>query len=572
LAELQHIDWNEFHFLRPLFLWAIVPLIVLLIFGLLSIRDQIKWKKAIAPHLRDYVIKKGNEGKRVWMILSLFIMLLLSILGLAGPTWNEIQIEGKTLETPVIIVLDLSQSMMAKDIQPNRLERAKFKISDFLDANPMARVSLIGFAGTAHTIVPLTKDYNIIKSHLNGLSPNIMPFPGSNLEAALQLTDSIASITTAPSNVLLFSDNYDEFSFQIIQDYALRSNSKLTAIPFNTAKGAEIPAITGDNIMRTSNGEALHSSLDAAAIQKIGSINNVHVQALTLDKSDMELIAKNIKSKLEFQSQEEEKQDQWLDRGIWLAIPLALFVLMWFRKGFVVYSLPFLLILSSCTPDTNFTNLWETKDYQAQKLYNEGEFEKSASLYTQPIYQGVAYFKAGNFDDAIRALKNDSSAIGSYNLGLAYYKNGDILSAQVAFDAAIEKDPSLEIAKSTHSKVQNIINDMDQADLGAAQEFQAKEQAKNTENKDMEDLGGGGQEATEEDMQQERKEETASTDIRKGKELDEVPDDIEFGKQEGAQKILMRKVDDDPALFLKRKFAHQVKVKGLKPKDPHIKW
>ncbi len=73
-------------------------------------------------------------------------------------------------------------------------------------------------------------------------------------------------------------------------------------------------------------------------------------------------------------------------------------------------------------------------------------------------------------------------------------------------------------------------------------------------------------------MEQERKEETVNTDVRKGKELDELPDDIEFGKQENSQNILMRKVDDDPALFLKRKFAHQVKTKNLQPKNNGKEW
>jgi Ca-activated chloride channel homolog len=553
-------------------LWLIVPLAVILIMGLTSIRDQVKWKKSIAAHLQPYVIQKGSEGIRMWMMISFFAVLLISILGVSGPTWNQIQVEGETLETPVIIVLDLSQSMMATDIQPNRLERAKFKISDFLDANPMARVALIGYAGTAHTIVPLTKDYNIIKSHLSGLTPNVMPFPGSDLESALQLAKSVSSITDAPANIMLLSDDYDDFSFESIQEFARQGNHKFTIVPFNTATGADIPAIESSNSLRNAQGEVLHSALNTTSIQKINSINNVDVQSLTLDKSDMELIAKRIKSSLEFQTQDEEKQDQWLDRGFWLVIPFALFILMWFRKGFVLYSIPFLLLFSSCVSDSSYTNLWLTNDYQAQKLYNDGEYSAAATQFTSALYQGVAYYKAGNYDDAIRALKADSSAMSAYNLGLAYYKNGDILSAQAALNRAIEKDPSLEVAKTTKLKVQNIISAMDQADLEAAKEFQAKEQAENEQNSGPEDLSGGGQEATEEDMEEERKEETASTDIRKGKELDEVPDDIEFGKQEEGQKILMRKVDDDPALFLKRKFAHQVKEQGLKSKNPHIIW
>ena len=318
---------------------------MILVMGLMSIRDQIKWKKSIAVHLRPYVIKKGSEGVRSWMMVSLFMVLLVSIIGVSGPTWNQVQVDGETLETPVVILLDLSQSMMASDIQPNRLERAKFKITDFLDANPMARVALIGYAGTAHTIVPLTKDYNIIKSHLSGLSPDIMPFPGSNLESALALAVSVASITDAPAKIMLFSDDYDEFSFEYIQEIAQQGNYKFTIVPFNTPKGADIPGIETSSSLKNSQGEVVHSALNSTSILKISSITNVAIQSLTLDKSDMELVAKKIKSSLEFQTQDEEKQDQWLDRGFWLIIPIALFILMWFRKGFVLYSIPFLIFV-----------------------------------------------------------------------------------------------------------------------------------------------------------------------------------------------------------------------------------
>jgi Ca-activated chloride channel family protein len=81
---------------------------------------------------------------------------------LAGPTWKKIELPGQELETPLVILLDLSQSMLSDDLQPNRLERAKFKISDLVGHHPQARAALIGFAGTAHTIVPLTRDYEII--------------------------------------------------------------------------------------------------------------------------------------------------------------------------------------------------------------------------------------------------------------------------------------------------------------------------------------------------------------------------------------------------------------------------
>ena len=73
-------------------------------------------------------------------------------------------------------------------------------------------------------------------------------------------------------------------------------------------------------------------------------------------------------------------------------------------------------------------------------------------------------------------------------------------------------------------------------------------------------------------MEKERKEETVGTDMRTGKEMDEVPPDFESGNSENSQKVLMRKVDDDPALFLKRKFKHQAKTQKLKARNKEITW
>ena len=109
-------------------------------------------------------------------------------------------------------------------------------------------------------------------------------------------------------------------------------------------------------------------------------------------------------------------------------------------------------------------------------------------------------------------------------------------------------------------------------EVSDAQEVPQEEAAQNIQNTGPEDLSGGGQEATEEDMKKERKEETVTTDIRMGKELDEVPEDFKGGKQDNSQKILMRKVEDDPSGFLKRKFRYQLNKKGMKPGKTSKKW
>jgi len=572
INDYLHIDWEAFHFLRPNLLWLSLPLFVALVIGVVSVRDQIKWKKAIAPHLRAYVIKRGSESIQLWMRLILVVFLGIGIIGASGPTWKKIEVPGQILETPVVIALDLSQSMMASDIQPNRLERAKFKISDLMDANPRARLALIGFAGTAHTIIPLARDYNIIKSHLDGLSPNIMPFPGSNLSAALQLSDSITAISDAPATLILFTDDFSDAIFQDLQQFVGSEKTRVEIVPMNTIGGGDVPVPGGKRPFKNQQGEIVHSSINTEIVSKLNSIENIHVNQLTLDNSDMVALAKKISQNLKFQEEENEKKDDWIDYGLWLVIPLALFVLMWFRRGFVVYSVLIVVGLSACDSKISIKNLWLTQDYQAQKQYDKGQYSQAAELFTDPLRRGVAYFKVGNYEEAIEAFEMDTTANGAYNLGLAYYKNGDLAAAELAFGKAVELNPDLKDAQENQSMLQNMIAGTDEVDPEEAQEANSEGPQKNIENKDMEDLGGGGQEATEEDMEKERKEETVTTDMRKGKELDEVPEDFEAGSQDNSQKVLMRKVDDDPSLFLKRKFAFQAKRYRLNPPKESEKW
>ena len=567
-----HIDWDAFHFLRPHLLWLIIPALLSFLVALAGLRETIKWKDVIAQHLRPFMIKKGSERIKKWMHLALFICISIAIIGVSGPSWRKIEEPEKILETPLVILLDLSQSMLATDIQPTRLERAKFKIQDFLEAKPGALTALIGYSGTAHTIVPLTRDYNIIKSHIKTLSPSIMPFPGSDLKKAFVLADTITSRTEAPGHILLISDDFTETTFKQIQNFVIESNNQVTVMAMNTPEGANVPSKRKNQFLKNTKGETVRSALDKNILEKLSSLENVSVSALTLDKSDVQLLAKNISETLEFKQATEEKEDNWRDDGLWLAIPFALILLIWFRKGWVIYSLLIVFTFSSCGKEAKFIDLWETKDYQAQQHYDKAQFDQAGLKYTDPIYQGVAWYKAGDYDKAIKAFERDTTAMGVYNLGLAYYKNGDYAAASIAFGNAVEMDPQMEAAKQNQKITQRIMEGTNEVNPEEAQEVTEKKSSQNIENKDMEDLGGGGQEATEEDMKKERKEETVNTEMRTGKEMDEVPTDFESGKSENSQKVLMRKVDDDPSLFLKRKFNYQVKKKNLKPSNKGAIW
>lgn len=573
MTDLFPIDWSAFHFLRPQFLWGFVAVAVLLILGIFSLREKAQWQKYIAPHLRPYVINKGSGRVKIFMQIMLALGLSLGILALAGPTWKKAKVPGQTLETPMVILLDLSQSMLTDDIQPTRLERAKFKINDLVDANPGARIALIGYAGTPHVIVPLTRDYKIIKSHVESLSPKVMPFRGSDLKKALALADTVMSVTDAPGTILIFRDDFDQSDFELIQKQSQDSGNKIDIMPMATPSGGDVPAYSGSGSLHY-KGEVVHSGLNSTLLARINSLDSVQVHQLTLDNSDVEAIAKTVSQNLKFKKKDKEKKDEWRDVGIYLIIPLALILLLWFRRGWVIYSLLLMVSLTSCKQDvSSFKDLWFTKDYQGERAAEKGDYSAAAKLYQDPLRKGVAYFKAADYEAAIKQFSKDTTAMGAYNLGLAYFKTGDYAAAEMAFGIAQDLDPEMPEAQENQQQMQRMLAGTSEANPEDAEEAKPdRKQAKNRENESSEDLSGGGQKATKKDMEKQRLEESVKSDIHTAKEMDEVPDDVEVTKQSPGQKVLLRKIDDDPSRFLEKKFEFQVKKEKLKPNPDDKAW
>ncbi|MEI6865922.1 VWA domain-containing protein [Flavicella sp.] len=563
---------GNFHFLRPEYLWLLIPLLVIVVLFVFSRQEEILWKKNISEHLRPFMIHKGNQLKEIIWKVVLYSTVIVSVFGLAGPAWEKIEIPGKTLETPVVLILDLSQSMMATDIQPTRLERAKFKILDLLKVNPGARVALVGFAGTSHIILPLTNDYSLIDAHINQLNPSVMPFYGSDLEAGLEKAIAISSITNAPATFIIFTDDFDENSFEIINRVSQESTAKFEIFPVNTRTGSTIPYGRYKTKMKNKQGKEVYSKLNFGVLEKLHSLERVRVNYLTLDNSDVVSVAKSIKKNLKFTDEVEKKEDDWQDQGLFFVIPFALSILFYFRKGMTVYIILFGILFGSCSQKDRFKDLWFTKDFQGQKEFDKKKYETAAVLFKDPLRKGVSFYKAGVYTEAIRFFSKDTTAEGMYNLGLSYYKNGDYVAAALAFGKTIELDPTMKIAQENKMIAQHMLEGTSEMPEDATLDKNNKEKAQNEQNKSPEDLSGGGQEATEKDMQKKRLEEITNTDIRKGKELDELPDDFELGKVGQGPKILMQKEDDDPSLFLKRKFRHQVKEYGVKPKHKMNKW
>lgn len=567
LEKIKHINWEDFHFLRPDYLWVAIPAMIIMLIGFLFFKQSYSWKKNIAKHLQPYVIQKGTTWKSRLIHLSLLFMFAIGFLGFLGPTWDEKKTPSKKIKSQFIIALDLSQSMLATDISPTRLERAKFKIHDLLEANPRAETNLLVFAGSTHTVIPFTTDYKIIKDQLDGLKPSMMPVKGTGFNALFNKINSLFIDNQAEGKVLLITDDLADLSVEKVSTFLQQNNVQLYIYPFSTQAGAIIPR-TREN-----------SVLDLQKLNSLNAMEKVAVLEMTLDNSDVEDLALAISDDLVFEDKSEEEEENWEDRGYWFIFPLAFLFLFSFRKGWALNLIIIMLTFSSCSEKSkqknkeySFTNLFFTQEYQAQKEYDSENYFEAAKKFEDPMRKGVAYFKAGDFISAQIAFEQDTTTNGLYNLGLTYAKLGQLQKSQEIFEKVLQQDPSNKNASSNLKHIISAIAELDELQPEDAALNVEGKRADNKENDSPEDLSGGGQEATKEDMEKERNEETVETDKRKGKELDELPDDFKSGQGEIPKNILMRKVDDDPALFLTKKFRYQIKKKQVEVEKTNHKW
>lgn len=578
IRDIGQFNAESFHFLRPAFLWAFIPVGLVAILVLLVHREDNKWKRVIAPALRPFMFTRERRAGFLFPLLAYLLITGIGILALSGPAWTREEVPGTRNEAVLVIALDVSPSMLAEDIQPNRLERAKFKIRDLLDANPGSRVSLHAWSGTAHTVVPLCSDYRIIRHHLDALSPAIMPRQGSNLEMMLDLADSVLSPLKAPSTLLLVSDELTSEAVPLLTAFADRHHHRVEVLCLATVQGAPVPKNRAKQPLTDRNGNVVVSRLDTGVLFELETHERIHVNTLTLDNSDMELIAKSIRRNLVYQEDEEKSEQQWRDMGYILVLLLVLLVPFWFRRGWMIrYAIiPLATGLASCSGISGWEDLWYTRDYQGQRLYEAGSFEEAGYTYESAFHQGVAFYRSGNFDAAAQAFAADSSTESLYNLGLSYSRLGDYDRALEVLQMASDQDPDNPLFRDAVEETTRTIGIIDSlrqegkvlelpgesGEKGKLEERRASSKDEElSSDTEVDELPDDGKRVTDE----------VETDMRKAEELEEVPDNFQSGSGPTPRNIMLKSIPADPSEFLRRRFNFQYEkyhMEQVKSTDP----
>lgn len=179
----------DFVFLRPLWLLAAVPAL-LLWWALLRRADPAQaWRGLIAPHLLPHLMSGGETRARFAPVHVLAAGWLVATVAIAGPSWKHEPAPFADDTAALAIVVKVTPSMLAGDTQPTRLARSIQKIHDLLAARGAAKTALVAYAGSAHVVMPATTDAGVVELFAQSLDPKIMPSEGDSPAAAFALAD-----------------------------------------------------------------------------------------------------------------------------------------------------------------------------------------------------------------------------------------------------------------------------------------------------------------------------------------------------------------------------------------------
>jgi len=331
---------SNFHFIRSLWLFAIIPSFIFLFLLRRARGDGNSWKKVIEPHLLPYLLIKQENTYAFWPLLLAGVIGFLAIFSLAGPTWLRLLQPVYRVKEAKIILLDLSPSMLAQDISPNRLTRAKYKIDDILNQYREGQTGLAVFSNESYTVAPLTNDAKTIAAMVPVLSPTIMPVSGSSIAAGLQQAEKL--LVQGGENrgsILLLTDSKPTEQDNKIAKKIHRDGYTLSVLGVGTRLGAPIP--NGSDGFFNIQGKTVIAKLDIAGLKKLAESGGGRFSLFTNNNSDIKTL---LESAMHDQhqhlttlknSKEKATTELWKDEGHWFVLLLLPFVLILFRRGWM---------------------------------------------------------------------------------------------------------------------------------------------------------------------------------------------------------------------------------------------
>ncbi len=477
----------NFAALEYLYLLWILPAMILL--AVYSFRKKDRLLRLFADtELWDRLMPDVHRRRQISKFLMLLLGVSLLLTAFLRPRWGFHWEEIKRRGVDLIVAVDVSESMLAEDVKPNRLERAKREITDLVDMLQGDRVGLIAFAGAAFLECPLTLDYGSFRIFLDYLDTELIPVPGTAIGQAIQTaTRSFSTERRASRALILITDGEDhpgeaEKAAQAAKEKGIR----IFTIGIGSEHGAPIPLRGGaGDFKKDRRGQVVMSRLRETALQKIAlSTGGSYVRSVSGDMDLKKIYEEEIRGKMEAGELKSTKKRRWEERFQWFLFgSILLFSIEAIlsdrkrlpakgkeRSRFLFGKQAVWFLIAGLGPVCAATG-----QAHAESVY--GKMKKAEEAYEQEDYAGAledfldaqverpediplkynvgnTQYRIRNFEEAEDAFTGVASAgepeqkqRAFYNLGNTAYRQGKLEEAVAHYKQALDLDPEDEDAR-----------------------------------------------------------------------------------------------------------------------------
>jgi len=452
-------------------MWLIAIVFLLLIFFIYSRRDT---KRKAFLFYGDSLHKKlfpaDNYKVNAVKAALILVAVVLMVAALLRPQWGFKWIEKKHEGADILIALDVSESMLAGDLEPNRLERAKLEIKDMLKIAGGDRVGLMVFSGDAFLVCPLTLDYGTVAAFLDDINTDILSAKGTAFDRAIRRSINAFDMKKNNSKAVIFLTDGEDHSAEMFLavDDAVKNKIRIFCVAMGTGKGAPIPMKDGV-FKKDSYGNVIVTRLSLEPLKAMtvktggslvigGSYNN------TLE----ELYNGDIRRMPGSKEQTGEKEKKWNERyKLFLMPAFVLLILEYFYQGGAVFNgkekrwkfsfLVFLVVLYSGNAESSvlsgdMTNIFES--YNGEKYedvlekLSMAEIESPKNVYIKYnigncLYNLKRYRDSEKYYRLVVKMSADDRVLmekSFYNMGNVCLREGKILEAIKAYSEALAID------------------------------------------------------------------------------------------------------------------------------------
>lgn len=315
---------NNLHFLRPGWFLLLIPFAVISFLQWRSGDLGRQWQGVIASHLLPRMVLSGSQRQLVSPLWVSVVILPMLVVALAGPSWTRGESPYAVDAASLVIAVDLGESMGGRDLQPDRLQRARSKILELSRARGDANTALLAFAGSGHTVLPLTNDANVLLHYLDALQVEMLPKRGKAPESILPMAREL--LADGGGTFLVVGDGAPEDSIEAYG--ALSDEAGIQLIVWGMGKTQEE---LDEDAARGLESTAL--PLDERGLMALADAGDGVYQRVSADDEDVTQILRQIDRHYELS---EDSSRPWVDGGYYLVWPIVLSYLLWFRKGWAL--------------------------------------------------------------------------------------------------------------------------------------------------------------------------------------------------------------------------------------------